>query len=122
MRTFITSLAVFALCSCGPFIDAKKGIVSTGFLSSTQAFSGKLKASDGSSATWSVVGHDGTSVANNALGTISTVAAAKSLLQTRQSDNAVTNFTTKTNGTTSQLKITTDAATKQAAINAAVPK
>lgn len=65
---FVAALAL-SLISCGPFIDTRHGIVHAGFMSSTQAFSGKIKCTDGSSAVWSVTGTDQTSVPNNLITT-----------------------------------------------------
>lgn len=75
------------LTSCNPYIDTKRGIVSAGFMSTTQGFSGKMKTAEGATVAWSVLNTDSTSVPNNALGTISTVSAASNLLKGRQSDN-----------------------------------
>lgn len=80
------------LCSCGPFIDVKHGIVSTGFLSQTQGFSGSLKNKDGS-VVWSVVGHDSTSVANTAIGFLGTAKIA---------DDGVKSLQNSANATTAQ--------------------
>ncbi len=88
VKAFALSLCL-ALTACGPFIDAKRGLVSTGFLSQTQGFSGKLKTPDGATATWSVTGHDGTVVANNIVSGIGTAAVAKNVLKGLQSNNDV---------------------------------
>lgn len=88
MKAFIP-LVVVLLSACGPLIDTKHGIVSTGFLSSTQGFSGKMKSLDGTSVTWSVTGHDGTAVANNIVSGIGTAAVAKNVLKGLQSNNDV---------------------------------
>lgn len=86
-RTLLSATVLALLCSCGPFIDTKHGIVSGGFMSTTQGFSGKMKALDGSSAVWSITGTDSTSVPNNAMGMISTVSAGNNLLKGQQSNN-----------------------------------
>jgi hypothetical protein len=107
---FAAAIAVMLfLSSCGPFIDTKHGIVSAGFLSATQGFSGKMKTADGATVAWSVVGHDSTSVANNALGTISTVSAGNNLLKGLQSNNAL-KATQNTNATNVQINAANNAA------------
>lgn len=68
-RCFLLTAGLWLLSSCGPFIDMKHGIVHAGFMSSTQAFSGKIKCTDGSTAVWSVTGTDQTSVPNNLITT-----------------------------------------------------
>jgi hypothetical protein len=130
--TVFAIFAIFVLSACGPFIDTKHGIVSGGFMSTTQAFSGKMKALDGSSAVWSITGTDSTSVANNALGTLSTVSAGNNMVKSLESNNGVKNTAAKEatkqqgqalNAASTDLQTTTGAATKQAAINAGlVPK
>lgn len=82
-------LIAFLLCSCSPYMDVKHGIVHAGFLSATQGFSGKMQVPGVGSVVWSVTNTDGTSVANNALGTISTVSAGNNLLKGLQSNNGV---------------------------------
>jgi hypothetical protein len=50
------------LCSCNPYADAKRGIVSGGFMSKVQGFSGTLTTADNATLTWSMVGADATEV------------------------------------------------------------
>lgn len=101
------------LCSCGPFIDVKHGYVSTGFLSQTQAFSGSLKNKDGA-VTWSVVGHDSTSVANNAFLYGEIVSAGNNTLKTVQNNNA-TKVTTQADAQASTLALQKDSEAAAAA-------
>jgi len=89
MKTAFSLILAVGLSSCGPLIDARRGIVSTGFLSKTQAFAGKLTTPDGATATWSVVNHDGTTVASSALNTITAVKAAEAATKALQSSNAL---------------------------------
>lgn len=76
------------LGSCAPYIDTKHGIVSSGMLSTVQGFSGKAKMADGSTVTWSIVGYDGTTVANNAMMAVTTGLATKYAFKTTDSNNA----------------------------------
>lgn len=80
---------ILLLCSCGPLIDVKHGIVSTGFLSDTDAFSGSIKNKDGS-ATWSVVNHKGTGVANTGIMAWGAAKAIQGTVDTARSANATT--------------------------------
>ena len=122
VRDFAKSLwpvALLLLCltSCGPFIDTQRGIVSTGFLSQTQGFSGSMKTQYGS-VTWSVVGHDSTSVANNALMAYGVVKAADSAYKTVVNNNA-TATTQAANAQASTLALQQDAEKAAAAGTAA---
>lgn len=119
MRTLLLFLSVL-LCSCEPFIDIKHGVVSTGFLSTNQAFSGSMKNKDGSAA-WSVVGSDGTTVANNAFLYGGIVSAGNNTLKTVQNNNAATT-TQQANVQASTLALQQDKEAAAAAGTAATNK
>ena len=89
MKTFLSIICAFCV-SCGPYINAEKGIVSTGFMSKTVAFAGKLKTPSGASAVWSVTGHDGTEVPIAASNVIGTGWAVGKAAQTSQFNTANT--------------------------------
>lgn len=115
MKRYFLFIGLF-LVSCNPYMDLKKGVVHAGFMSSTQAFSGKVKMADGTTATWSVVGTDGTSVPNNAINVIGTGVAAHYAFKTVDSNN-VANTTQAKNASdavTAQKQIDADAASKAA--------
>lgn len=119
-KSLLSALVLVSLVSCGPFIDVKHGYVSTGFLSQTQGFSGALKNKDGC-ATWSVVGSDGTTVANNALMYGGIVSAGNNTLKTVQNNNA-TATTQQANVQASTLALQQDKEAAAAAGTAAANK
>lgn len=81
-------LLLLLFTACGPFIDTKHGIISSGFLSSTQGFSGKAKFADGSAVVWSITGTESESVANTAIGFLGTAKIADDGVKSLQSMNA----------------------------------
>ena len=120
----VSLLLCLFMVQCAPYIDTKHGIVSGGFLSTVQGFSGKAKFADGSSAVWSVNGYDGTTVANNAMTAITTGLATKYAFKTVDSNNTATTTqqANTLNAQTTQAKNAADAANAGKSIDAAAAK
>lgn len=120
----IMLLDILVLTSCAPYIDLKKGVVSTGFLSTVQGFSGKIKLADGSTAVFSVVGSDAatgpTNLAGSIGGSIVGVKGFQSADTINASNNQVKNVAAQQ--VTAQQAATLNAQTAQAQINATAAK
>jgi len=112
MKAFLLAFILLNV-SCGPYMDLKKGIVSGGLMSKTDAFAGKVKLADGSSASWSIIGTDSTEVPKSIAATVATGITVSGL--NKASDNKLA----ETNSNNAVKKNAADNVTKQKAIEAA---
>lgn len=96
---FCIIMITLCVCSCAPYMDVKRGVVSAGFLSSTQGFSGKMKVPGGGEVTWSVTGTDAATGVNNLAQTVTTgvvgYGTAKYTFKTAQSNNSLSKVQTR---------------------------